>query len=268
MHSLPALFRLDGKIALVTGGARNLGYDMADALAEAGAAVIVTSRTLASAQKAAESLREKHHGETLAIELDQREHSRVAAAVAAAMTWKGRIDILVNNAGGGSGQTPALLFQRDPADVVDMVQSNLLGVLHCCQEVGRIMAKQGSGKIINIASVAGLVGRDRRIYEKNDMKGQPIDYAAAKAGVIGLTRDLAGLLSPLGVHVNAISPGGFARGNLPEGFVCDYGERTPLGRMGRDGVDLKGAVLFLAAPASDYVTGQNLVVDGGFSIWR
>ena len=99
------------------------------------------------------------------------------------------------------------------------------------------------------------------------MKGQPVEYAAAKAGVIGLTRDLAGLLSPMGVHVNAISPGGFAR-KLPEGFVRDYSDRTPLGRMGRDGVDLKGAVLFLAASASDYVTGQNLVVDGGFSIWH
>ena len=262
------MFRLDGKIALITGGARDLGYDMADSLASAGANVIITSRTLASAQRAAESLRAKHQGETLALELDHREHGRVATAVAAAVAWKGRLDILVNNAGGGSSQRPALLFERDPADVVDLVQNNLIGVLYCCQEIGRIMARQGSGKIINIASMAGLVGRDRRMYEKNGMKGQPIDYAAAKAGVIGMTRDLAGLLSPLGVHVNAISPGGFARSTLPAGFVRDYSDRTPMGRMGRDGVDIKGAVLFLAASASDYVTGQNLVVDGGFSIWR
>jgi NAD(P)-dependent dehydrogenase (short-subunit alcohol dehydrogenase family) len=152
--------------------------------------------------------------------------------------------------------------------VVDLVQNNLLGVLHCCQEVGRIMARQGSGKIINIASIAGIVGRDRRVYQRNGMNGQPIDYAAAKAGVIGMTRDLAGLLSPLGVHVNAISPGGFERRAMPAGFVRDYSDRTPLGRMGRDGVDLKGAALFLASAASDYVTGQNLVVDGGFSLWR
>lgn len=268
MHSLPALFRLDGKVALVTGGARNLGYDMAGSLAAAGARVIVTSRTLADARRAAAAIRRRHQVETLGLELDQREHGRVASAVAAACAWKGRIDILVNNAGGGSGRSPALLFKRDPADVVDLVQNNLLGVLHCCQEVGRIMARQKSGRIINIASVAGLVGRDRRMYRKNGMKGQPVDYAAAKAGVIGMTRDLAGLLSPLGINVNAISPGGFARDNLPRGFVRDYGDRTPLKRMGRDGVDLNGAVLFLAAPASDYVTGQNLVVDGGFSIWR
>jgi NAD(P)-dependent dehydrogenase (short-subunit alcohol dehydrogenase family) len=133
------------------------------------------------------------------------------------------------------------------------------------------MAKQKSGKIINIASVAGIVGRDRRMYERNNMVwGQPIDYAAAKGGMIGMTLDLAGLLSPMGICVNAISPGGFngpAR-NHKEGFIKDYCDRTPLGRFGRDGIDLKGAALFLASPASDYITGQNLVVDGGFSIWH
>jgi NAD(P)-dependent dehydrogenase (short-subunit alcohol dehydrogenase family) len=92
--------------------------------------------------------------------------------------------------------------------------------------------------------------------------------AAAKAGIIGMTRDLAGLLSPMGVYVNAISPGGFGPRDIPPGFVKEYSDRTPLGRMGRDGIDLKGAALFLASPASDYVTGQNLVVDGGFTLWR
>jgi NAD(P)-dependent dehydrogenase (short-subunit alcohol dehydrogenase family) len=100
------------------------------------------------------------------------------------------------------------------------------------------------------------------------MRGQPVDYAAAKSGIVGLTRDLAGLLGPKGVCVNCISPGGFDRGNLPPKFVEAYSDRTPLGRMGRDGIDLKGVALFLASPASDYVTGQNLVVDGGFSIWK
>ena len=116
--------------------------------------------------------------------------------------------------------------------------------------------------------MAALMGRDRRMYERNGMKGQPIEYAAAKAGILGMTRDLAGLLSPNGICVNAISPGGFERPEMPVGFVKDYSDRTPLGRMGRDGIDLKGAVLFLASPASDYVTGLNLVVDGGFSLWH
>ena len=130
------------------------------------------------------------------------------------------------------------------------------------------MSPRRAGKIINIASMAGLIGRDRRMYARNGMKGQPIDYAAAKAGVIGMTKDLAGLLSPMGICVNSISPGGFQRPDHPEGFVRDYSDRTPLGRMGRDGLDLKGAALFLASPASDYVTGHNLVVDGGFSLWH
>ena len=268
MSSISALFSLRGKVAVVTGGARHLGYDIASALAEAGANVIVTSRELGSATAAAEKLGRDYGVETLALTLDQREQAQVAAMMSAARQWKGRIDIFVNNAGGGSGRSAGHLFERDPADVEDLVQTNLVGVLHCCQSVGRIMGEQKAGKIINIASMAGLVGRDRRMYERNGMKGQPIDYAAAKAGVIGLTRDLAGLLSPLGVHVNAISPGGFARENLPAGFIKDYSDRTPLGRMGRDGIDLKGAALFLASPASDYITGHNLVVDGGFSLWH
>jgi NAD(P)-dependent dehydrogenase (short-subunit alcohol dehydrogenase family) len=268
MSTISEMFSLRGKVAVVTGGARHLGYDMASVFAEAGASVVITSRELASASKAAETLRHDHGVEALPLSLDQRQQAQVAAMVSAARAWKGRIDIFVNNAGGGSGRSAGHLFERDPADVEDLVQTNLVGVLHCCQAVGRIMGEQRSGKIINIASMAGLIGRDRRLYERNGMKGQPVDYAAAKAGVIGLTRDLAGLLSPLGVHVNAISPGGFARGNLPPGFIKDYGDRTPLGRMGRDGVDLKGAALFLASPASDYITGQNLVVDGGFTIWR
>jgi NAD(P)-dependent dehydrogenase (short-subunit alcohol dehydrogenase family) len=129
------------------------------------------------------------------------------------------------------------------------------------------MAENRSGKIVNIASIAGLCGRDRRMYVDGKLKGQPVDYAAAKAGVIGMTMDLAGYLSPNGVYVNAISPGGFERGQPPE-FIELYSRATPLGRMGRDGIDLKGAVLFLSSSASDYVTGQNLTVDGGFTMWK
>ncbi|KAB2913177.1 MAG: SDR family oxidoreductase [Dechloromonas sp.] len=262
------LFRLDGKVALVVGGAHHLGYDMAAALAEAGSHVAITSRTLSAAEKSAGELSELYGVDSISIELDNRRHENVADAVRTVHKWKARIDILINNAGGGSGLKPAHIFERDPADAESLIAVNLTGVLHTCLEVARIMSAQHYGKIINIASVAALVGRDRRVYERNHLKGQPIDYAAAKAGVIGLTKDLAGLLSPNGICVNAISPGGFERPNMPPGFVQDYSNLTPLGRMGRDGVDLKGAALFLASAASDYVTGHNLVVDGGFSLWR
>jgi gluconate 5-dehydrogenase len=128
------------------------------------------------------------------------------------------------------------------------------------------MVPQGYGKIINIASSAGLFGRDRRMYQRSAMKGQPIDYAAAKGGVIAMTRDLAGLLSPDGLHVNSISPGGFDKGELPELFTREFADRAMLGRWGRMGSDIKGAALFLASAASDYVTGTAIPVDGGYSV--
>jgi gluconate 5-dehydrogenase len=267
--TLQKMFDLTGKVAVVVGGARDFGFYMGDVLAEAGCDLVLTSRTLAHAQQTAEKLGAKHKHDVLPLALDVTRHAQIADMARQAAAWKGHIDILINNAGGtppGKGQ--ARLFERAPEDTSELISINLLGSLYCCQEVGRIMAKQGHGKIINVASVAGLVGRDRRMYDRSAMQGQPVDYAAAKAGVIGMTRDLAGYLSPMGVHVNSISPGGFDRGKLPARFVKDYGDRTPLGRMGRDQTDLRGPILFLASPASDYVTGHNLVVDGGFSIWQ
>lgn len=268
MHEeIDSMFDLRGKAALITGGAATLGFDAACVLAAAGCDVAVTSRSQDRACASAEKLKRRYGVDALGLALDQTGAAQVAAVVRRVHEWKGHIDVLVNNAGGGSGDRPGNLFLREPEEIARLIEVNLTGALYCSREVGRIMAEQGSGKIINIASIAGLVGRDRRMYDRSALNGQPVEYAAAKAGVIGMTRDLAGLLSPKGVYVNAISPGGFAR-NLPERFVGDYSDRTPLGRMGRDGIDLKGAILFLASAASDYVTGHNLVVDGGFSIWQ
>jgi NAD(P)-dependent dehydrogenase (short-subunit alcohol dehydrogenase family) len=266
--TLTEMFNLTGQVAVITGGARHLGYDMADALAEAGCHLVITSRQLAHARRAAERLRGVRHRDVLPLGVDVSDAAQVRAFAEEAASWKGHVDVLVNNSGGSPGPG-ANLFERKPEEIRELVSVNLLGTLYCTQEIGRIMVKQGHGKIINIASVAAVLGRDRRMYERLGMRGQPADYAAAKAGIVGLTRDLAALLSPQGLHVNCISPGGFARENLSPEFVKAYSERTPLGRMGREGsVDLRGAVLFLASPASDYVTGHNLVVDGGFTIWQ
>jgi len=262
------MFSLRGEVALITGGARDLGNDMAVALADAGADIIVTSRTLAKAQQAAEKIASVANVDALGLELDHCDWQSVLTVADQAQRWKGHVDILVNNAGGGSGQTEGNLFSRSVEDIVALIHNNLIGPLYCCKAFGVAMMERRHGKIINIASVAGLIGRDRRMYNRNDVGEQPVDYAAAKAGVLGMTRDLAGLMSPHGVSVNAISPGGFDKGLLPEGFVRDYGNETILGRMGRIGVDIKGAAVFLASSASDYMTGANLVVDGGFSIWR
>ncbi len=261
------LHDLTGKVALVTGGARDLGLDAATALAESGCDLIITSRNLASAEKSARELSNSHNIQVLPLALDVSHYDQVKSAFDQSIQWQGHLDILVNNAGGSLG-TKTNLLERSPEDIIELIMVNVVGSLFCAKEAARHMIPQGSGKIINIASIAALVGRDRRIYDKNNMNGQPVDYAAAKSAIIGMTRDLAGYLSPQGIHVNAISPGGFGPRDLSEGFQKDYGDLTPLNRMGRDGVDLKGAILYLASKASDYVTGHNLVVDGGFSIWK
>ncbi len=261
------LFDLRGKAAIVTGGARTLGWDAACVLAAAGCHVAITSRTEEHAKASAQRLHDTYGVDSIGLALNQSSHQQVTAMLEAVLDWKPAVDILVNNAGGGTGSSPALLFEREIEDIDELIRVNLNGVLYCCREIGRHMTGNRSGKIINIASIAGLCGRDRRMYVNGKLKGQPVDYAAAKAGVIGMTMDLAGYLSPHGVYVNAISPGGFERGQPPE-FIGLYSDATPLGRMGRDGIDLKGAILFLASPASDYVTGQNLTVDGGFTIWK
>lgn len=261
------MFDLAGQVAVITGGARHLGFDAASILAAAGCDVAITSRDLVRSQESAEKLRQQYSTDVLPVELDQTCYTDVSAAARRVWDWKGRIDILVNNAGGNVNRGPMRLFDRKAQDIDELVRANLTGMIYCCREFGVLMTERRSGSIINIASIAGLVGRDRRMYDRAGMAGQPVDYAAAKAGVIGLTRDLAAFLGPMGIRVNAISPGGFAR-DLPPEFVKDYSDRTPLGRMGRDAIDIKGAILFLACPAADYVTGHNLVVDGGFSIWQ
>lgn len=261
------LFNLKDKVAIVTGGHAWLGYDMACALAEAGCSIIITSRELSRAEEAAAKIAREYAVDSLGLEMDQCSHEQVKCMVEKAYSWKGHIDILINNAGGGSGKSEGNLLKRSPQDIVNLISTNLIGSLFCCQEVGRFMMEKGSGKIINIGSIAGIVGRDREMYRKTNKMEQPVDYAASKAGVIGMTRDLAGLLSPHGINVNCISPGGFNKGE-PEEFVKAYSSETMLGRMGRIGIDIKGAALFLASPASDYITGHNLVVDGGFSVWK
>lgn len=262
------LYSLKDKVAIITGGAGGLGFDMASELAAAGCHVVITSRFAEKLTEPAKTILLTYGVDVLTITLDQCIHEQVKNMALQALQWKGHIDILINNAGGGSGASEGNLFERDPQDIINVIATNLTGALFCCQEVGRIMANQGTGKIINIGSVAGMVGRDRRMYRENNKMEQPVDYAAAKAGVIGMTRDLAAFMAPYGVNVNCISPGGFRSANLPEGFVKAYSKATALGRMGEYGRDLKGAALFLASSASDYVTGQNLVVDGGFSIWK
>lgn len=267
-NSIPSLFNLSGKVALITGGHSWLGFDMACALAEAGCDIAIASRNMEKMKKASNELHQLYQADVLTIPMDQRIPEQVETMADIAYNWKGHIDILINNAGGGSGASEGNFLQRDPEDVTNLIVTNLLGPIFCCQAVGRYMADQRSGKIINIGSIAGIVGRDRDMYRRNGKMEQPVDYAASKAGIIGMTRDLAAFMAPYQVQVNCISPGGFDKGDLPQGFLQDYGRAAMAGHMGTMGLDIKGAALFLASPASDYMSGHNLVVDGGFSVFK
>ena len=259
------LLRLDGRVAIVTGGCQWLGNDMARALAEFGCNIIITSRQVEKAEAAAKILRDDFGVDAIGLPLEQRDYASVEAMADAAFAWKGRIDILINNAGGGSGKGECDLLKRDPEAIRGMIDGNLTGALFCCKAVGRYMVEAGRGVIINMASCAALVGRDRRMYRDNNKMEQPVDYAAAKGGIIGMTQDLAAYMAPHHVRVNAIAPGGFDKHDLPKGFTDAYGDATPLGRMGEMGNEIMGAALYLASDASAYVTGAVLSVDGGFS---
>lgn len=267
--SINKQFQLNGKVAIVTGASTWLGHDMATTLAEAGANVIVTSRNRQKADETAFKINQWYPTvKTFGLTMEQTKWESVEICFKKAFEWQGRIDILINNAGGGVGKSEGYILKRQPQAIFDMININLTGVIYCCKAAASKMVEHSSGKIINIASVAALVGRDRRMYDRSGLTGQPVDYAAAKAGVLGLTRDLAASLAPHGITVNAISPGGFYKGNLPEQFNTDYANETMLGRWGKMEHDIKGAALFLSSEASDYITGQNIVVDGGFSIFK
>jgi gluconate 5-dehydrogenase len=250
------LFSLKGKTAIVTGGGRGLGEQIAVAYAEAGANVVVCSRNLDACQSISETLKEKGV-RSLALKCDVSNQEDIQYVVDETVKEFGRIDILVNNSGVSWG-APALEM---PADKWDKVMDiNLKAVFLFSQAVGKIMVEQKSGKIINIASIAGLGGQDPSVMDA-------IGYSSSKGAVIAFTKDLAVKLAPHNVHVNAIAPGFFPTKMAK--MILDYSgekilERTPAGRFGSDD-DMKGPALFLASDASDYVYGHILVVDGGTS---
>jgi gluconate 5-dehydrogenase len=266
--TIQQLFDLTGKVALVTGGARNLGRDMATALAEAGANVAITGRSLESARDTACALSAETGRLVAAYACDVRYEDQVEAVVDAVLADFGRIDILVNNAGNVVSTQDSKPMEKRPLSEWDFtIAVNLTGVFLCSKHViAKAMQPAGRGSIINVGSVAGMVGKDHRVYNGTPMGGVTIDYAAAKGGVINMTREMACWLARYGIRVNCISPGGFWRGQ-PEQFVEQYNYLVPMGRMGEDGKELKGAVVFLASEASSYVTGINLPVDGGMTAW-
>ena len=256
MH-VKELFDLTGKVAIVTGGGRGLGEQIAKGFAEAGANVVLCSRNENACKEVSEEL--KSIGvESLAIRCDVTNPEDVQNVVNQTKETFGRIDILVNNSGASWG-APA---EDMPLEAWHKVLNvNVTGTFIMSQAVGKVMLEQNSGKIINIASVAGLQGTNPKYLDA-------VGYSASKGAVVNLTKDLAVKWGSRGVHVNAIAPGFFPT-KMSKDVIAHGGEEilegTPLRKFGSEN-DLKGAALFLAAPASDFVTGAILVVDGGSSV--
>ncbi|OWW20013.1 SDR family oxidoreductase [Noviherbaspirillum denitrificans] len=258
MRTIKELFDLKGKTALVTGGSRGLGLQIAEALGEAGAKLVLSSRKQADLDEAVAHLKSRGI-EASAIAADVSQESAIEPLVAEAMKRLGQIDILINNAGATWG-APA---EEYPLEAWDKVMNlNVRSIFLLSQAVGKAsMIPRKYGRIINIASIAGLSGNG-----PNSMK--TVAYNTSKAAVINFTRTLAGEWGRYGITVNALAPG-FFPSKMTKGVLENLGEdnlakRAPLQRIGDD-EDLKGAALLFATDASKHITGQVLAVDGGVS---
>lgn len=251
------LFDLAGRVAIISGGSMGLGLQMAEGLAEMGANLVLCARKKERCEQAAETL-SRNRVQTLALGCDVRDKAAVQQVVEETLAKFGRIDILINNAGTSWG-SPIEEMTLEEWDKV--ISTNLTGTFLFCQAVGKAMAAQASGKVINIASVAGLAGSSTEL--------QAIGYHASKGGVIAFTKDLACKWAPHNIQVNAIAPGWFPT-HMSEAILERHKDsllsKIPQGRFGGDH-DLKGAAVFLASDASAYVTGHVLVVDGGKTAW-
>lgn len=262
-------FRLDGRVCLVTGGAGILGEPMCRALLAQGALVAVVDRDAERVGQVVTRLATEAGDRVRGYTADITSRAQVEQMAGRVESELGPIHVLANNAAAKSPNFFAP-FEEFPLEDWDMVMRvNLTAAMICCQVVGGGMAARGSGSIVNTLSIYGIAAPDQRIYEGSSYEGHAINtpaiYSASKAGLWGLTKYLATYWGSRGVRVNAITPGGVFSGQN-ETFVNRYSARVPLGRMARR-EELAGALVFLASDASSYVTGQNLIVDGGLTTW-
>lgn len=259
------VFRLDGKVVVLTGAAGIIGTEVVRAFLEAGARVFAIDRDAAL-------LQERLGAESEALAHCTADVSDRASLLRARERLAGRwgaADVLLNNA---ATKSPNFFepFESFPLeDWNEVLQVNLTGAMLACQVFGSGMAERGAGTIVNTLSIYGIVAPDQRIYEGSMYLGRPINtpaiYSASKAGLWGLTKYLATYWGPRGVRVNAVTPGGVESGQN-EVFTRSYSSRVPLGRMAQAS-DMANAMRYLASDASAYVNGHNLVVDGGWTTW-
>ncbi|MDT7041541.1 SDR family oxidoreductase [Candidatus Nitronereus thalassa] len=266
---------LSGRVTIVTGGAGLLGRQYAVALAQAGAHVVIADINLQAAENLAYEVTQSSKARALGIQTDVSSNASVQAMIAQTIAEFGRVDILVNNA--------ALDPKFDPDHASEQINSfeeyplqlwndslavNVTGMFLCAQAVAPTMLAQQKGVIVNVSSIYGLVGPDQRIYQ-SDSGGtpvyKPVTYSVTKSAVLGLTSYLATYWANKNIRVNTLTLGGVFN-NHEEQFVKNYSYRTPLGRMAEK-EEYCGALLFLVSDASSYMTGSNLVIDGGWTAW-
>lgn len=256
MNDYKSIFKLEGKTVMLTGGSGLIGSEIAKALADFGASVYIadTDRPLVKELNDIRSIKY--------VPLDIASESSVESAIKSILMASGKIDVLINCAYPRTADW-GLKFEKVPYDSWKQnLNDHLGGYFLTCQKVAEQMKKDGGGSIINIGSIYGVVAPDFSIYEGTEMT-MPAAYAAIKGGIIALTKYMATWYGASKVRVNAVSPGGIFD-DQPASFVEKYAERTPMGRMGLPG-EIVGAVIYLASDASSYVTGQNIVVDGGWT---
>jgi NAD(P)-dependent dehydrogenase (short-subunit alcohol dehydrogenase family) len=269
--SLHKLFDLTGKTAVVTGGTGILGSLYCRRLAEAGAQVVVADLSGERCKKLASELSTRTGNAALGLSVDLSDELSVKNWSKKIIDSYGHTDIIVNNAAAKSPGFFAPLDTFALADWNQVMAVNVTGMFLVIRELGPSMAARGRGSIINVSSIYGVVGPDQRIYEGSwyeELGGAintPLIYSATKGAVISMTRYLAAYWGPKGVRTNTLSPGGVSSGQNST-FSEKYSARVPLGRMAT-AEEMVGALLFLAADASSYVNGQNIIVDGGLVAW-
>jgi NAD(P)-dependent dehydrogenase (short-subunit alcohol dehydrogenase family) len=256
------LFSLRGKVALITGATGYLGSALAGALAEAGASVVVASRQLSSARDAAGRLPRTDGGQHHAVEMDQMDEPSIVRGVAAAVAAAGKIDLLVNN----GHEALAADWRTVTGEQFSRHLRNATGYFLLARALrDHLVERRAPGSVVMLGSMYGLVGSYPDAYE-GITAASPVAYHTLKGGIAQLTRHLAVYWAKDGVRVNTLSPGPFPPERVPEEMVRRLINRSPMGRMGRPD-ELKGAIVFLASDASSYMTGQNLVIDGGWTAW-
>lgn len=270
------LFDLSGRVAIITGGGGLLGGKHAEAIARAGGIPVLIDISLPQAERNAREIGERYGVEARAIQADITKQAEVQAALADVLAQYGRVDILLNNAANNPkiearssatwSRVEHFLIEEWEADLA----VGLTGAFLCSRVFGSEMARRGSGVIVNVASDLAVIAPDQRIYRRpglpeEQQPAKPVSYSVVKTGLIGLTRYLATYWAAAGVRVNALSPGGVFT-DQPDEFVRNLTNLIPLGRMAYAD-EYQGAILFLCSDASAYMTGQNLIVDGGRSVW-